>query len=643
MLEGLKRQGWPLSLLLASALGGVAGWVTGDPFDRVETSAVTLADEGLPSFADEAQFREFLRARRAVVVAQQRRMRARYADEAVSAMIVEPTDAAAASDSITNVQEAGVDEGGIVKASGDHLIVLRRGRLFTFFVGGGSLRAVDRIDVTPPGAAPPEQGTWDGVWYDEMLVVGGYVVVIGYSYEKEGTEVVRFRLGADGTLAFHDASRLTASDYYSAENYASRLVGDELVLYNTRQIGEPTRPDRLLPALTDETPGRPRRTRVLARAEDVFIDPNAGAANLAYDSLHSVTRCDLTAARLNCSATAVIGPASRTFYVSPRAIYLWTTAWSGEGGRAPATVYRLPLAGGRPQAVRVSGAPLDQFSFREDPERGRLDVVVQSDYGGDAMWSRTLREGSVALLSLPLDQFGDGSDAAARVDYRELRGPATIGWRRENRFVGPWLLYAVGDDGDYGAETGGTLLATRVDRDVTRTFRLPSAVSRIEVMGDDALVVSAGPRGLTMTAVELDANARLGAMYAVPGAGESEGRSHGFFFRPDAPGAATGMFGLPIQKFPPPDSRHAPGAGGLKMLFVRREVSGFEPLGALATAGTDGNDHCRSSCTDWYGQSRPIFLRGRVFALMGYELAEGRVESGRIREIARVDFTPRRS
>ncbi|MDQ8029165.1 MAG: hypothetical protein REJ23_10590 [Brevundimonas sp.] len=471
-----------------------------------------------------------------------------------------------------------------------------------------------------------------------MLVVDGYVAVIGYSYGKGGTEIIRFRLGADGRLAFHDAYRLAASDYYSEENYASRLIGNELVTYNVRHMYDRTEPDQLLPALTDETPGRPGRTQILARAGEVFIDPNAAASNLAYDSLHSITRCDLTAPSLRCSATAAIGPSSRTFYVSPRAIYLWTTALSGEEGRAPATVYRLPLAGGRPQALRVSGAPLDQFSFREDPERARLDVVVQSDWGGDAMWSRSRREGSVALLSLPLDRFGDGSRGATRSDYRELPGLETGGWQRENRFIGPWLLYAVGNgedhDGEYDKARGGTLLATRVDRNEDRTFRLPSPASRIEAMGEDALIVSQGPAGLTMTALELDTRARIGATYPVPGTGEAEGRSHGFFFRPDARRGSTGMFGLPILQ-------RKGRTDGLEMLFLRREAGGFSSLGGLASTERGGDDHCRSSCMDWYGQSRPIFLRGRIFALMGYELVEGRVTDGRIREIARVNFMPR--
>ena len=44
--------------------------------------------------------------------------------------------------SVTNVQHAGVDEGGIVKLHGDHLVVLRRGRLFTIDVSGVEPRPV---------------------------------------------------------------------------------------------------------------------------------------------------------------------------------------------------------------------------------------------------------------------------------------------------------------------------------------------------------------------------------------------------------------------------------------------------------------------------------------------------------------------
>lgn len=47
-----------------------------------------------------------------------------------------------------------------------------------------------------------------------------------------------------------------------------------------------------------------------------------------------------------------------------------------------------------------------------------------------------------------------------------------------------------------------------------------------------------------------------------------------------------------------------------------------------------------ASCVDWYGDARPIFLRGRVYALLGYELVEGDAAGERIRETRRVTFAP---
>jgi hypothetical protein len=131
------------------------------------------------------------------------------------------------SSSITNNQEAGVDEGGIVKNRGDLLVILRRGRLFTVSTAGGTLRPIHAVDAFAPGVRPDA----DDDWYDEMLVAGDQVIVIGYSYRRGGTEINRFHLDATGRLSFRDAHHLQSSDYYSSENYASRLVGSRLVFY----------------------------------------------------------------------------------------------------------------------------------------------------------------------------------------------------------------------------------------------------------------------------------------------------------------------------------------------------------------------------------------------------------------------------
>jgi hypothetical protein len=78
------------------------------------------------------------------------------------------------------------------------------------------------------------------------------------------------------------------------------------------------------------------------------------------------------------------------------------------------------------------------------------------------------------------------------------------------------------------------------------------------------------------------------------------------------------------------------------MLFLRRDDRRFAPAGELAAQVRGvADDGCQASCVDWYGNARPIFLGDRVFALLGYELVEGQLADGAIREIGRVDFAPR--
>jgi hypothetical protein len=48
------------------------------------------------------------------------------------------------------------------------------------------------------------------------------------------------------------------------------------------------------------------------------------------------------------------------------------------------------------------------------------------------------------------------------------------------------------------------------------------------------------------------------------------------------------------------------------------------------------------SCVDWYGNTRPLFVRGRVFALLGYEIVEGAFAEDRIRETRRISFAQQR-
>jgi hypothetical protein len=556
----------------------------------------------------------------------------------VTGMAVASPSAAKTADGITNNQEADVDEGGIVKMRGDTLVVLRRGRLYTVSLAGGGMRPVDSIDAFPPGVSGR------GDWYDEMLISGDRVIVVGYSYARGGTEINRFRLDPAGRLRFEDAWHLKSNDYYSSRNYASRLIGNRLIFYTPLDLHWDGNPFEALPGVRRWQGGQgaeKRQFRRIASARQVFIAPAMrNSRDAVVDTLHSVTTCDLTAADLGCSATAVLGPSSRTFYVSAQGVYLWVTdAWQSD--RPESYLYRLPFGRERPSATAARGAPVDQFSFREDPAEGILNVLVRSDGGGDAMFAPENSGGGagVALLRVRFSDFGDASRQVPRARYRFL--PSVAGWSFHNRFAGDYVLYGAGIYGE--AAKRANLIAARLRDGRVTQLPVPHSVDRIELLGRDAMVIGGAQRGLGFSTVELDGGTPdLGDRYVHPDSAEGESRSHAFFFSPDpdAPDGASGTVGLPVAKRADPALARFFGSSAA-MVFLRREQRRLAPAGEL-DARTKGivDDDCKASCADWYGNARPIFWGGRTFALLGYELVEGELARGRIREVGRISFAP---
>jgi hypothetical protein len=541
--------------------------------------------------------------------------------------------AGAAGESITNVQHAGVDEGGIVKVHGDYLVMLRRGRLFTVAVGGDTLRPVSAVDAFGPDIDP------DGTWYDELLVSGSAVAVIGFSYARGGTEVGLFRIGRDGMLTHRSTYHLRGNDYYSSRNYASRLIEGKLVFYTpqTVALGDPD-PFAQFPAVRRwHTGADPAEFHRILPATRVYrpARPMAGDGGVA---LHTVTVCDLETEEMECQGSAVLGPPGRVFYVAPGAVYVWTTdvRYGGRKSKSASMLYRIPLDGSGPSALGVAGSPVDQFSFLESADR-HLNVLVRSRGQGDGMWSAERTGGSAALLRIPLAAFGDGAGSASPELYRAL--PLPQGNTFQNRFVGDYLLYGTGNGWEAPSAGGSTLYAVPWLEGVATALPLPHGVDRIEVMGGDAVVVGSDGQNLHFSAIRLTGAPAVAHRYVSAGASQGELRSHGFFYKPDS--RESGILGLPIRGPSRPGYEHLT-EGSASVLFLRNRASRFEELGELA-AGNDGagDDGCRASCVDWYGNARPLFLRGRIFALLGYEIVEGRLDAGRIRETRRISYAPR--
>ena len=359
--------------------------------------------------------------------------------------------------------------------------------------------------------------------------------------------------------------------------------------------------------------------------------------------MHTVTRCDVAARDLSCEATVVLGQEGRSFYVSPEAVYVWVSPWYNEDTDqdTASTLYRIPLGRGRPQAIQVQGEPVDQFSFRADEQARRLNVLVVSEGGGDAMWWPEFASGTPALLQLDLRRMNDGRAQARSSEYRLLPSLGRDADLTRNRYVGNHLLYAQSQWDSSARRSRNQLGIVPLNGGEALALPMEGVTTRIEQLGSDGLIVAQVGQGAEFVTIDLTSGRTPSILnrYGLPEAREGESRSHAFFFRPDNADGSDGLLGLPVMR---QERRHNSLQSLADMQFLRRQDRVLDTFGQLTGqgGGTQVVDGCQASCADWYGNSRPIFLGNRVFALMGYELVEGDASGSAIREIRRVDFTP---
>ncbi|HEX8366660.1 MAG TPA: beta-propeller domain-containing protein [Allosphingosinicella sp.] len=552
--------------------------------------------------------------------------------------------------SITNNQTAGVDEGGIIKQIGRFLVVLQDGRLFSADLGaeeGAFLRLADRIDVYRSAATAAD-------WYDEMLVLGSRILVTAYNYRELASEITVFQMDEAGRFTREGRFLLSSNDYYSTANYASRLVGDRLVLYAPVELSlfaEP-RPVALPRLRRADGDGPADDGEPLLQPTEIYASPG----EIEYPVMHVLSVCPLRE-RLNCRTTAFVGGSSREVYVTPTDAFLWIDApdrlpWAIEyTGRTPqqcrenefaedrahaaALLYRVPLHGGEIGAVAVDGLPANQFAF--DSREGRFRALLSRPDGE----CRNVESGApLALLDLPLDSFTTRIRHVSAGAYVAM--PQIDGGVLRNRFVGDWLVYGR-QSAEPGAGRTRPLYAVPVARPAEPVrLDLRHNAIRIERAGSDVVVTGYGDgRGLSLSYVSLGNAPRLAASTTLLGRYESEARSHAFnaWFRSDG----TGLIGVPTSRDDGRSGRD-PADGNVSELSFIAVASDrrLSPAGELALARRReprGGYECRVSCVDWYGNARPIFTGGRIFALMGTDLVEGALRRGRIAEIGRVDLT----
>ena len=535
----------------------------------VVAASSTQVKKTMQAFKSEAELAQYLRA-----LAEKQRQLARRRDSMYAASSVAnaapEAKTMAAEESVTNVQHAGVDEGGIVKVHGNNLVILRRGRLFTVAIGDGSLKAISAVNAFGPEIDPQH------TWYDEMLISGNTVVVIGYSYERGGTEVGLFEINNNGQLSYRSTYHLRSNDYYSSRNYASRLIGSKLIFYTPLYLNLYNKdPYESFPAIRKWRKGaQPSEFRRIVSANRIYRPQTEFIADYGM-AMHTVTVCDLANAGFDCQATSVMGPAGRVFYVSPDSVYVWARSW-GSRGIEKALVFRMPLDGSGPSALRAQGSPVDQFSFLESDDQ-HLNVLVRSEAKGDGMWSAEVTQGDVALARIPISSFSDGNESVPSSSYRHLARPE--GYMLQNRFVGDYLIYGTGSGWGYPQTVNDKKLFIVNWRGGNASqLTLPHGVDRIEQLGSDAVIVGTDGKDLHFSSVKLSSWPEVISRYTHKGASQGETRSHGFFYKPESD--SSGTLGLPVSLPGRPGYKHL-FENSAAILFLKNDSLHFREIGEL--------------------------------------------------------------
>jgi hypothetical protein len=414
------------------------------------------------------------------------------AEDAAGAVPAAPLDTRTGSDTGTNVQEAGVDEPDIVKATGHLLVRISAGSLDVDDVSGVEPR---RLGVVP----------LDRMGDPELLLAGDRAVVIG-------AEVDHPAAGAPFTpppprtwVRTYDLSDPSTPTLVDARRYDGTLV-------SARQVGSTVRLvlDAGLPSLAFTSPSSTRtqqqslehNRRVVrdSAASDwlphvtTYADGQESSATLVdcsgvavpetFDGLGTLAVVGFDPARPDTMDTSAVATASQTAYMSPTHLYVATSPWSRMfrlsgppvlpmNGSLPTRIYGFDLSGTAARYVgmgTVDGSIAGSWSM--DDHDGSLRVAVATPSGSTSLV--VLRPESGRLLDVGhLDGLGPGQelrsvrwfgDLAVLVTFRQIdpfyvvdvadpTQPRVLGalhlpgWSSYLHPVGPHLVLGLGQTG----------------------------------------------------------------------------------------------------------------------------------------------------------------------------------------------------
>ncbi|MEP3655896.1 MAG: beta-propeller domain-containing protein [Litorimonas sp.] len=578
-----------------------------------------LKSETLGPFSSETDFKSWLRQAKRLERKRRKALHDLF-DNEHDIVVVTGSRQSSSGPNITNVQNRGVDEGDIVKLVGDHLVFMQDGRLFSLNIAGAAPTLTARVDIYSE--------INEDIWYDELLVSDRRLVVTGYHYGKNATEITVFDLDIDGQFSRHGTWYLESEDYYSSDNSATRMIGDTLIFHTQGDVEEP-----------EDWPVLRQKDQKQTHAMLTAMDIHPPLLRLEDPSLHTVTECKLTQG-LNCKSRAVMAANRAEWIVTETDGYLWvapprssrflTHNYGSANQTQPATLYRFPLSSNLVEAVKVNAHLGSRFAF-EAREDNILALVAPQK--SEPMTESVKSE--LALLDLTLSKFSQRPVSISPSDFIPLPGESR--YQMNVRFTNDHLVYAVSDldedDLAYVMDLDTRLPPTRLS--------VPHSVDRLDRVGANAVLIGEGEDYLGLSWIDLAAAPNLTDTLNLTNRFESEGRAQALNMRINENGSA--LLGLPTYL----DDEDSESWGydendGTDISFAR--VSSFGQLADFGSVKGDPsrispNYNCETSCVDWYGNARPFFIGDRVFALIGSELIELEETQGGLFERARVNLT----
>ncbi len=563
-----------------------------------------------------------------------------------------------AADLITNNQVVGVDEGDIIKRYQNMLIVLRKGKLYSLDISETypqKITKIDEVDAFSP--------YWKHkAWFDEILIDKGMVLVLGFNYDMDSAEIIRFNLTNDGKFSYKDNYLIMSEDYFDEESYASRLFNHQYTTY--------------IPIELDTESGIKGQLPKIVKVEDDF---NGDEDDLIWNSLieisdiyypiqtvlnpmlHSFIVCPLDEDVLICNGVGIISSWDNLYYNNGENIYMWTSAWKEEALKYKQIkteetlydyktsyrnenqynyktryryeinnkdvdelynplVYRISLDTFDVVAIQVKVMPTSQFAFHHQDNALYLFGLLDKK--------------KAQLVKMPDSQF-DKSASMSSILVREINNGAEI--TSTQRYVGNYFL--IGDDGYDFVEDKiiKPLTAIHFKNGNKKTISLSNYAKRIEAINNKALVIGKtldNNLGVSLFSPdnpnEIQQTTLLDRL-------EGESRSHAFNYTYLDNYFLAGITTQNKDKAENEDGYYYWDDNTSSDITFIGGNKNVDYIGELKSQVTPSKK-CKVSCEDWYGNSRPFFIGKRIFALSGDELIEAELVNGEIIEKDRINI-----